>query len=182
MSSFILFSALSLNQWCVLNEVPRGGAAQLIFQLSKKKLDAQLCSLRRSKLNTSSSPNEQKINRLRFLILSSRQRSCCWPSKPKIRKTLLPSSTKYRTHPVSEAICDFYCSQRACSWVDASSCGGWQAVMTMAFYPSRLSSKPGKNFGYFMQSSLTWHQAFSYYVRGSLFLFPVINNEKTCHM
>ena len=38
---FFLFSYLSyLNQWCVLNQVPRGGATQLITQLSKKKTEA----------------------------------------------------------------------------------------------------------------------------------------------
>ena len=47
----LIFFLQSLNQWCVLNQVPRGGATLLIFQLSKKKMEAQLCSLRQSKLN-----------------------------------------------------------------------------------------------------------------------------------
>ena len=38
----------ALNQWCVLSQVP---ATLLVFNLTRKKMEAQLCSLRRSRLN-----------------------------------------------------------------------------------------------------------------------------------
>ena len=38
--SWAFFTSLSyLNQWCVLNQVHRGGGTLLIFQLSMKKME-----------------------------------------------------------------------------------------------------------------------------------------------
>ena len=46
---FSSLSYLSLNQWCILKQVPRGGASQLIINFTTK-MKAQLSSLRQSNL------------------------------------------------------------------------------------------------------------------------------------
>ena len=61
--SFCFCLCLSLYHWCVLKQVPHRGATQLI--IPQKIIYAQLCNLRRSKLNT------HRLRKKTFWVLDS---------------------------------------------------------------------------------------------------------------